>query len=88
MRMIGKTQDMTDGFRTEGDALVRDFTFEDFAAALAFVNRVGEAAETANHHPDILLHGYNQVRITLTTHDAGGITDADHAMAATVGSVA
>ena len=72
------------GWRQEGDALVRDFRFADFAAALAFVNRVGEVAEQANHHPDILLHGWNRVRLTLSTHTAGHVTDADHALAARI----
>jgi 4a-hydroxytetrahydrobiopterin dehydratase len=42
---------------------------------------VGEAAEEANHHPDILIHGWNKVRLTLSTHSEGRVTDADHAMA-------
>jgi 4a-hydroxytetrahydrobiopterin dehydratase len=68
-------------WREEGDALVRDLEFGDFAAAMAYVNRVAEAAEEANHHPDILVHGWNKVRLTLTTHSAGGLTDADREMA-------
>jgi 4a-hydroxytetrahydrobiopterin dehydratase len=68
-------------WREQGDALVRDLEFPDFAAAMAYVNRVAEEAEAANHHPDILVHGWNHVRLTLTTHDAGGLTDADRAMA-------
>ena len=66
----------------EGDAIVRDLRFEDFEAAIAFVGRVADAAEGANHHPDILVHGWNRVRLTLSTHSAGGVTDADLAMAA------
>lgn len=65
----------------EHDALVRDFSFPDFAAAVSFVNRVAEAAEEANHHPDILIHGYSNVKLTLSTHSAGGLTEADHALA-------
>jgi 4a-hydroxytetrahydrobiopterin dehydratase len=65
----------------EGDEIVRERRFEDFAAAMAFVNRVAEAAEEANHHPDILVHGWNKVRLSLTNHSAGGITDADFQMA-------
>ena len=73
---------MTPTWKTEGDALVRDLEFPDFARALAFVNAVGGLAEERNHHPDILLHGWNKVRLTLATHDAGGtVTDADHALA-------
>ena len=49
---------------------------------MAFVNRVAEAAEIANHHPDILLHGWNKVRLTLSTHSQGGLTDADFELAA------
>jgi 4a-hydroxytetrahydrobiopterin dehydratase len=66
----------------EGDEIVRDRKFEDFAEAIAFVNRVAEAAEEANHHPDILVHGWNQVRLSLTNHSAGGLTEVDFEMAA------
>jgi 4a-hydroxytetrahydrobiopterin dehydratase len=65
----------------EGDELVRDWKFEDFDEAIAFVNRVAEAAEAANHHPDILLHGWNKVRLTLSTHSQGGLTAADFQLA-------
>jgi 4a-hydroxytetrahydrobiopterin dehydratase len=70
----------TDG-RREGDAIVRDLQFADFAEAMTFVNRVAELAEEANHHPDILVHGWNKVRLTLTTHAQGGLTDNDFQMA-------
>ena len=67
---------------TESDgALVRDLQFADFAEAMAFVNRVADLAEQRDHHPDILVHGWNKVRLTLTTHSAGGLTDADRALA-------
>jgi 4a-hydroxytetrahydrobiopterin dehydratase len=65
----------------EADAIVRERRFADFAAAVAFVNRVAELAERANHHPDILLHGWNRVRLMLSTHSQGGVTDADLALA-------
>ena len=68
-------------WREEDGALVRDLRFADFAEAMAFVNRVAAVAEERNHHPDILVHGYNNVRLTLSTHSAGGLTDADHALA-------
>lgn len=71
---------MTDWQQTD-DALERDFEFKDFQAAMWFVNRVAEVAEERNHHPDILVHGWNRVRLTLSTHDAGGLTEADHALA-------
>jgi 4a-hydroxytetrahydrobiopterin dehydratase len=59
-----------------GDEIVREIEFEDFARAIAFVNRVAEAAEAVNHHPDIFV-SWNKVRLTLTNHAAGGLTDAD-----------
>ena len=69
--------------REQGEpaAISREWKLADFAAALAFVGRVGAAAEEVNHHPDILLHGWNKVRLTLSTHSAGGLTDADFALA-------
>jgi 4a-hydroxytetrahydrobiopterin dehydratase len=66
----------------EGDEIVREWRFEGFGEAIAFVNRVAEVAEEANHHPDIFLHGWNKVRLSLTNHSAGGLTDTDFAMAA------
>ncbi len=65
----------------EGDEIVREWTFEDFAGALAFVNRVAATAEEANHHPDIFLHGWNKVRLALTNHSAGGLTEVDFELA-------
>ena len=65
----------------EGETLVRDLKFKDFAEAMAYVNRVADLAEEVNHHPDILVHGWNRVRLTLTTHSAGGLTENDHDMA-------
>jgi 4a-hydroxytetrahydrobiopterin dehydratase len=65
----------------EGTTIVRDWKFDDFKAAMAFVNRVAEAAEEANHHPDILVHGWNKVRLVLTNHSAGGLTEPDFQMA-------
>ncbi len=64
-----------------GDEIVREWTFKDFAAAMEFVNRVAGQAEAANHHPDIFLHGWNKVRLALTNHSAGGLTEPDFEMA-------
>ena len=65
----------------EGDEIVREWRFEDFVEAVEFVNRVAEEAEDANHHPDIWLHGWNKVKLSLTNHSAGGLTDTDFQMA-------
>ncbi len=68
-------------WRREGEAIVRDWRFADFGAAIAFVERVAEVAEASNHHPDIFVHGWNKVRLTLSTHSEGGVTAADVALA-------
>jgi 4a-hydroxytetrahydrobiopterin dehydratase len=77
-----------DWHRHEQDAIAREFKFADFAAAVAFVNRVAEVAEALNHHPDILLHGWNNVRLTLSTHSQGGVTAADFELAARIDGLA
>ena len=75
-------------WRREGDEIARDFKFDDFAGAMAFVNRVADVAEEANHHPDILVHGWNKVRLTLSTHSEGRVTDADHTLAGRIDALA
>ena len=76
------------GWNEKSGQLVKDLTFADFAEALAYVNRVGALAEEANHHPDILVHGWNKVRLTLSTHTAGAVTDSDHRLAARIDALA
>ncbi|HEX5581661.1 MAG TPA: 4a-hydroxytetrahydrobiopterin dehydratase [Gemmatimonadaceae bacterium] len=63
-------------WEVEGDAITKTFTFHDFRGAIAFVNRVAEAAERMDHHPDLDIR-YNRVVAALSTHDAGGITEMD-----------
>ena len=75
-------------WREEGSELVRDLQFANFAEAMAFVNKVADVAEEANHHPDILVHGWNKVRLTLSTHSEGRVTDNDHAMAKRIDELA
>jgi 4a-hydroxytetrahydrobiopterin dehydratase len=67
----------------DGDELKTSVKLADFAAALNFVNAVGAAAEAANHHPDIDIR-WNRVNLTLSTHDSGGITRFDLALAAAI----
>ena len=74
-------------WRRDGDAIVRDLQFGDFAEAMDHVNKVAAAAEEANHHPDILVHGWNKVRLILSTHSVGGLTQADLDMARTLDQV-
>jgi 4a-hydroxytetrahydrobiopterin dehydratase len=77
-----------DWSRVDDASIARELRFADFAAAIAFVDRVAALAEDANHHPDILIHGWNKVRLTLSTHSAGGITDADFALAREIDELA
>jgi 4a-hydroxytetrahydrobiopterin dehydratase len=72
---------MRPNWRIEGGELVRTFQFETFPAAIAFVNQVANLAEEAGHHPDIDIR-YNRVRLALVSHDAGGLTTKDFAVAA------
>jgi pterin-4a-carbinolamine dehydratase len=69
-----------EGWSEIDDALEREFRFDDFAQAMAFVNRVAELAESENHHPGLEIH-YNRVKLRWSTHSAGGITDRDREMA-------
>jgi 4a-hydroxytetrahydrobiopterin dehydratase len=67
-----------------GDSIVLDTEHSNFQTAWAFATAVADAAEAANHHPDILAHGWNKVRVTISTHSAGGITELDIALARAV----
>jgi 4a-hydroxytetrahydrobiopterin dehydratase len=68
------------GWSRHADAIRREVRLRDFAAAIAFVNRVASLAEAANHHPDIDIR-WNRVILTLSTHSQGGVTEADVALA-------
>ena len=72
---------VTDGWREQDGALLRAFEFASFPQAIDFVVRVADAAESANHHPDIDIR-YRKVTVRWTTHSEGGITDKDREMAA------
>ena len=65
----------------------RKFTFKDFKEALDFINKVGELAESENHHPNIFLHNYKKVDITLSTHAIGGLSSNDFIMAAKINNL-
>jgi 4a-hydroxytetrahydrobiopterin dehydratase len=64
-------------WRRHGEAIAREWQLESFQAAIDFVNEVAAAAEQANHHPDIRIHGWNKVELELSTHSQGGITIND-----------
>ncbi|MEE2940932.1 MAG: 4a-hydroxytetrahydrobiopterin dehydratase [Planctomycetota bacterium] len=69
-------------------SLARAFVLADFRAALDLVNAIGAAAEEQNHHPDLALTGYRNVTVTLSTHDAGGLTMNDFVLAKAVDALA
>jgi 4a-hydroxytetrahydrobiopterin dehydratase len=69
-----------DGWEQRDGALRKRYSFADFAAALAYANRVGEAAEAADHHPDLLVQ-WGSVEVSWVSHSDGGITEKDVAMA-------
>ncbi len=75
------------GWELVGSEIVRDYKFADFVAAMAFVNLVADAAEAANHHPDIDIR-WNKVRLALSTHSQGGLTHNDFVLAAQIESLA
>jgi 4a-hydroxytetrahydrobiopterin dehydratase len=71
-RALGKLA----GWSRRGDALLKTYTFQQFADGIEFVRHVAKVADRLNHHPDIDIR-YTKVTLTLSTHDAGGITEAD-----------
>jgi 4a-hydroxytetrahydrobiopterin dehydratase len=73
---IDKRLASLDGWRREGDAIVKTFAFEGFPDAVAFVTRLVPGAETADHHPDITIH-YRRVTLSYSTHSEGGVTEKD-----------
>ena len=74
------------GWSRKDGTIERVFQFDDFAQAMVFVNKIADAAEAANHHPDILV-SYNKVTLTLVSHDSGGVTQRDVRMAGKINEV-
>jgi len=73
---IRERLDQLSNWSRDGDTITREYEFDDFVKAIEFVRRVADHAESANHHPDIEIH-YNKVRLSLSTHSEGGITEKD-----------
>lgn len=67
--------------------IIKEFKLNDFKEALAFVNKVGDAAEAMDHHPNILMHSWNKVKITISTHSEGGVTNKDFQLAEKIESL-
>ena len=83
---IQESAKVLSGWTVEVSKLQITRTFKDFIQAIEFVNRLVEPAESAGHHPDIEI-SYNKVKITLTTHDAGGLTQADFDVAQAISQI-
>ena len=66
----------------------KEYVFRNFTGAIDFVNKIAEIAEAENHHPDILVHGYKKVKIELTTHAIGGLSENDFILAAKIDKIA
>jgi len=77
---IGRALARIPRWRRTLDTIQRTYEFATFAEAIAFVDSVADAADTANHHPDIDIR-YRRVTLASTTHDAGGLTNLDFALA-------
>lgn len=75
------------GWTLDGDAIRKQYTFADFPAAVAFVNRLVPDAQAADHHPDITIN-YKRVTLHYSTHSEGGLTEKDFAGAATADRLA
>lgn len=69
------------------NTIEKEFVLNDFRDSLAFAVKIGIEAEKMDHHPDLLLHGWNKVKVTLTTHSAGGVTENDIKLAQTIDKI-
>lgn len=69
------------GWSFENNSIQKQFQLKDFIEALSFVNSVGMESEKMDHHPDILMFAWNKVKITISTHSAGGVTEKDFSLA-------
>jgi 4a-hydroxytetrahydrobiopterin dehydratase len=83
---LEKAVEALDGWAVDGKVLKKRYKFDNFAQSLDLVNRVGALAEAADHHPDITF-GWGYAEIALTTHDRGGITDVDIALASEIDQI-
>jgi 4a-hydroxytetrahydrobiopterin dehydratase len=75
------------GWHHRGNAIERTYDRRDFNGSIAFVNAIAEAANAMDHHPDIAI-AWNEVKLTLCSHDAGGLTDRDFALAERIDQIA
>jgi 4a-hydroxytetrahydrobiopterin dehydratase len=74
------------GWKLQGKRISKTFIFEDFMQVISFVNQLAKTAEAMNHHPDMSIK-YNKIRLSLTTHDEGGLTRKDFRLATKINSM-
>lgn len=72
------------GWQFRDNKISKEFELKDFKSALELVNKIGAEAELMDHHPDILMHSWNKVKISVSTHSAGGVTEKDFNLAAKI----
>jgi len=81
-------QEIMSNWTEKDNAIRKQFTFNNFVEAVDFVNRIVKPAEAMQHHPDVLIHGYKNVTVTLTTHDEQKVTAKDHELAEKIDKLA
>ena len=79
-----RKKEIMETWKETQNGLVKVFKFRNFLKAIDFVNDIAKIAEAENHHPDILIHSYNQVKVTFITHDEGKITCKDYSLAKSI----
>jgi 4a-hydroxytetrahydrobiopterin dehydratase len=84
---INESLKQVSSWSSSGKQIERNFELKDFAAALALINAIGEQAEAMDHHPDMLFHGWNKVRVTISTHSVGGLTQSDFDLASRINAL-
>ena len=76
-----------DGWSLAGNQIEKQFAFKDFVRNMKFVNAIAEVAEKEGHHPDLHIHGWNKLRVTLSTHAINGLTENDFIVAAKIDEI-
>ncbi|HKL31109.1 MAG TPA: 4a-hydroxytetrahydrobiopterin dehydratase [Tangfeifania sp.] len=76
-----------ENWKEENNKLVKEFELDDFTATADFVNKIVPLANKADHHPDVLIHSYKKVKVMLTTHDKGKVTEKDYDLAKKIDAI-
>lgn len=79
--------DLLPDWTVDAKSIHRDFILADFVSAIGFINAIAIHAEKMDHHPEISLYGWNKVKVTLSTHDQGGLTELDFLLAANINAI-